>query len=162
MSPLQSVRILELFCERICYLRYSLRTEEAHVYWPISFIRCHSLRHPGEMGKVDRGVPDGVGEQAQCLIVYASTHRQTWPSLLFLYSKVLGVELLWMEEIGRPRKMKRLAVTLAADEAVRIFHQMDNEFLLIAQLLDGIEQRILEAMRLRGLRCDVCVAIGNF
>ena len=71
MSPLQSVRILELFCERICYLHYSLRTEEAHVYWPISFIRCHSLRHPGEMGKVDRGVPDGVGEQAQCLIVYA-------------------------------------------------------------------------------------------
>ena len=53
MSPLQSVRILELFCERICYLHYSLRTEEAHVYWPISFIRCHSLRHPGEMGKAE-------------------------------------------------------------------------------------------------------------
>ena len=61
-----------------------------------------------------------------------------------------------MEEIGRPREVKRLAVTLAADEVVRIFHHMNGEFLLIAQLLDGIEQRILEAMRLRGLRRHVC------
>jgi|GEM_PF-5403135 len=57
-----------------------------------------------------------------------------------------------MEEIGRPREVKRLAVTLAADEVVRIFHHMNGEFLLIAQLLDCTGLRILEAMRLRGLR----------
>ena len=64
-------------------------------------------------------------------------------SLLFLYGKVLGVDLPWLEEIGRPREVKRLPVTLSPDEVVRIFHQMDGEFLLIAQLLYGTGLRIL-------------------
>ena len=81
--------------------------------------------------------------------ISSSTHRQALSSLLFLYGKVLGIDLPWLEEIGRPREVKRLPVTLSPDEVVRIFHQMDGEFLLIAQLLYGTGLRILEAMRLR-------------
>ena len=81
--------------------------------------------------------------------VSSSTHRQALSALLFLYGKVLGVDLPWLEEIGRPREVKRLPVTLSPDEVVRIFHQMDGEFLLIAQLLYGTGVRILEAMRPR-------------
>ena len=32
---------------------YSLRTEEAYVYWARAFIRFHGLRHPWEMGKAE-------------------------------------------------------------------------------------------------------------
>ena len=53
MPPLQSVRILDQLKERIRYLHYSLRTEEAHVYWARAFIRFHGLRHPKEMGKAE-------------------------------------------------------------------------------------------------------------
>ena len=42
-----------------------------------------------------------------------------------------------------------MPVTLSQDEVARIFHHMDGEFLLIAQLLYGTGLRILEAMRLR-------------
>ena len=32
---------------------YSLRTEEAYVYWARWFIRFHGLRHPAEMGAAE-------------------------------------------------------------------------------------------------------------
>ena len=41
MPPLQSARILDQLRERICYRNYSLRTEEAYVYWAKAFIRFH-------------------------------------------------------------------------------------------------------------------------
>ena len=147
MPPLQSVRILDQLRERIRYLHYSLRTEEAYVYWARAFIRFHELRHPAEMGKAE------VEAFLMWLVakrnVSSSTHRQALSALLFLYVKVLGVELPWLETIGRPREVKRLPVTLSPDEVARIFLQMEGEFLLIAQLLYGTGLRILEAMRLR-------------
>ena len=147
MPPLQSVRILDRLRERIRYLHYSLRTEEAYVYWARAFIRFHDLRHPAEMGKAE------IEAFLMALVtrrnVSSSTHRQALSALLFLYGKVLGAELPWMETIGRPREVKRLPVTLSADEVARIFQHMEGEFLLIAQLLYGTGLRILEAMRLR-------------
>ena len=53
MPPLQSAHILDQLRERICYRNYSLRTEEAYVYWAKAFIRFHDLRHPAEMGKAE-------------------------------------------------------------------------------------------------------------
>ena len=147
LPPLQSLRILDQLRERIRYLHYSLRTEEAYVHWVRGFIRFHELRHPAEMGKAE------VEAFLMWLVakrnVSSSTHRQALSALLFLYVKVLEIELPWLETIGRPRQVKRLPVTLSPDEVARIFLQMDGEFLLIAQLLYGTGLRILEAMRLR-------------
>ena len=147
LPPLQSARVLDQLRERIRYMHYSLRTEEAYVYWAKAFIRFHELRHPAEMGKAE------VEAFLMWLVakrnVSSSTHRQALSALLFLYVKVLGVELPWLETIGRPREVKRLPVTLSPDEVARIFLQMEGEFLLIAQLLYGTGLRILEAMRLR-------------
>ena len=147
MPPLKATRILDQLRERIRYLHYSLRTEEAYVYWARAFIRFHDLRHPAEMGKAE------IEAFLMALVtrrnVSSSTHRQALSALLFLYGKVLGAELPWMETIGRPREVKRLPVTLSADEVARIFQHMEGESLLIAQLLYGTGLRILEAMRLR-------------
>jgi hypothetical protein len=51
MPPLKSFRLLDKLRERIWLLHYSLRTEEAYVYWPRAFIRFHGLGHPAQMGK---------------------------------------------------------------------------------------------------------------
>ena len=85
--------------------------------------------------------------------ISSSTHRQALSALQFLYGKALGADFPWLEEIGRPREVKRLPVKLSQDEVARIFQHMDGEFLLIAQLLYGAGLRILEAMRLRVKRC---------
>ena len=147
MPPLQAPRIVDQLRERIRYLHYSLRTEEAYVYWVKGYIRFHQLRHPADMGKAE------IEAYLIWLVaqrnVSSSTHRQALSALLFLYGRVLGVELPWLETIGRPREVKRLPVTLSPDEVGRILQHMDGEFLLLAKLLYGTGLRILEAMRLR-------------
>jgi integrase len=147
MPALQSPRLLDQVRERIRYLHYSLRTEEAYVHWVKGFIRFHQRRHPAELSKVD--VEDYLMFLANERKVSASMHRQALSALLFLYSKVLLVELPWLEEIGRPREVKRLPVVLSMDEVKRILQQMSGEHLLVAQMLYGTGMRILEALRAR-------------
>ena len=88
--------------ERIRYLHFSLRTEEAYVYWARTYIRFHDLRHPADMGKTE------IESLLMALVnkrnVSSSMHRRALSALLFLYGKVLGIELPWMETIGRPRE----------------------------------------------------------
>jgi hypothetical protein len=43
---LKSTRLLDQLREQIRYLHYSLRTEEAYVYWVKKFIYFHHKRHP--------------------------------------------------------------------------------------------------------------------
>jgi integron integrase len=69
--------------------------------------------------------------------------------LLFFYGKVLGVDLPWLGEIGRPRAEKRLPVVLTRDEVDCILQRLDGEHRLFAQLLYGTGMRISEGLQLR-------------
>jgi len=51
--PLRSTRLLDQLRERISYAHYSLRTEQANVYWVRSFVHFHGLRHPRQMGAAE-------------------------------------------------------------------------------------------------------------
>ena len=81
--------------------------------------------------------------------VAASTHKQALSALLFFYGKVLGVDLPWMKEIGRPRTKRRLPVVLSPDEVARLLCFLDGEHRLFAQLLYGTGMRINEGLQLR-------------
>lgn len=50
LPPLQSKRILDQVRERVRYLHYSIRTEEAYLYWIRFYIRWSGMRHPRDMG----------------------------------------------------------------------------------------------------------------
>ena len=43
LPPLRSVKILGQLRERIRYLHYSLRTEQAYVHWVLAFIRSQGV-----------------------------------------------------------------------------------------------------------------------
>jgi hypothetical protein len=55
LPPLQSARLLDQLRERIRYLHYSIRTEQANVHWVRAFVRFHRMRHPREMGQLKVG-----------------------------------------------------------------------------------------------------------
>jgi integron integrase len=147
LPALRSVKVLDQLRERIRYLHYSRRTEEAYVYWVRAFIRFHGLRHPAELGggEVERYLSWLVNERS----VAATTHRQALSALLFFYGKVIGVDLPWMAEIGRPRVQRRLPVVLSRDEVVKTLTFMSGEHRLLAHLLYGTGLRIAEALQLR-------------
>lgn len=147
LPPLKSTRLLDQLRERIRALQYSLRTEEAYVYWCRAFIRFHRLRHPAEMGgpEVEAFLTWLASERG----VSVSTHRQALSALLFLYGKVLGVQLPWMDTIARPQPRRRLPVVLSAQEVAAVLALMEGEHRLLAQVLYGTGMRLTEGLRLR-------------
>jgi integron integrase len=78
-----------------------------------------------------------------------SSHRQALSALLFLYGKVLGRQLPWMAEIGRPVPKRRLPVVLSSDEVSAVLQRLDGVHGLLARLLYGTGLRIEEALQLR-------------
>jgi integron integrase len=147
LPPLKSVRVLDQLRERIRYLHYSIRTEEAYVYWVRAFIRFHGRRHPSTLGGAE--VEQFLSWLANDREVAPSTHKQALSALLFFYGKVLGVNLPWMTEIGRPRSQKRLPVVLSPLEVARICALLAAEHRLFAHLLYGTGMRITEGLQLR-------------
>jgi hypothetical protein len=109
--PLRSRRLIDQVRERVRYLHYSLRTEEAYVYWARRFIRFHDLRHPRTLGAPE--VERFLSYLATQKNVSASTHKQALAGILFLYRQVLDVDLPWMQEIGRPRTREHIPVVLS-------------------------------------------------
>ncbi|MCO5123803.1 MAG: integron integrase [Rhizobacter sp.] len=147
LPPLKAAKLLDQVRERIRYLHYSIRTEQSYVHWVRAFVRFHGLRHPRDMGgpEVESFLSWLAGERR----VAVATHKQALSALLFLYQRVLGLDLPWMSEIGRPRSSTRLPAVLARDEVARLFAAIDAEHLLLAQLLYGTGMRITEAIGLR-------------
>jgi site-specific recombinase XerD len=93
---------------------YSLRTEDAYVYWARWFIRFHGLRHPAEMGTAE--VQAFLSYLANDRKVAASTHKQALCALLFLYKQVLQMELPWMEQLRWPNRPPRRPTVLTPAE----------------------------------------------
>jgi integron integrase len=145
--PLQSRRLLDQVRERIRYLHYSLSTEQAYVYWVRWYIRFHGVRHPKEMGQqeVERFLTMLADERK----VSPSTHRQALSALLFLYQQVLGIDLPWLQHIGRPVPHKRIPTVLTREEVHKVLDLMRGETALLARLLYGTGMRHAEGLNLR-------------
>ena len=147
LPPLQAPRLLDQVRERVRYLHYSLRTEQAYVHWVRAFVRFHRMRHPREMGQPE--VEAFLSWLAAERRVAVSTHRQALSALLFLYQKVFGQHLPWMQSIGRPHRPPRLPVVLSLAEVARVLALLQGEQRLLAQLLYGTGMRIAEVLHLR-------------
>jgi len=140
-------RLLDQVRAAIRYKHYSLRTEQAYVYWIRYFIRQQGMRHPREMGAEE--VQSFLSWLADDRSVAPSTHNQALSALLFLYKQVLNVDLPWMQEIGRPKKRERVPVVLSRGEAARVLNAMEGAEGDLARLLYGTGMRLMEGLRLR-------------
>ena len=87
LPPLQSARLLDQVHERIRYLHYSIRTEQAYVHWVRAFVRHHHMRHPREMGHAE--VQAFLSWLAADRQVAVSTHRQA------LREQLARARVLW-------------------------------------------------------------------
>ncbi|MEP6792282.1 MAG: integron integrase [Ramlibacter sp.] len=144
---LQSPRLLDQLRERLRYLHYSLRTEQTYLYWSRFFIRFHGLRHPRDMGKPQ--VEAFLTMLATERKVSVSTHRQALSALLFLYKEVLGIQLPWLDEIGRPVTSRRIPSVLTVSEVQRVLGFIEGEVGLLARLVYGTGMRLMESLALR-------------
>ena len=130
-------------------LHYSRRTERAYSGWAERFL--------SQVGRTDAESLDGVGEnEVKAFLtelavegnVAASTQNQALSALLFLFQKVLGRELEFVDAV-RAQKPSRVPVVLSRDETGRVLSELGGRDLLMAQLLYGAGLRHLECLRLR-------------
>lgn len=147
LPPLRAPRLLDQVRERVRMLHYSPRTEKAYLHWCRAFVRFHGLRHPASMGGPE--VEAFLTHLAAVRGLAPSSHRQALSALLFLYGKVLGHELPWMQQIGRPVPRRRLPVVLGVEEVRAVIGCLSGVHRLLAQLLYGTGIRISEATGLR-------------
>lgn len=143
----RTLKLIETVVQRLRYMHYSLRTEQAYVFWVRGFVRWSGMRHPRTMGASE--VQAYLIMLANERKVSASTHRQALSALLFLYREVLSVDMPWMQELGRPTPQKRLPVVLTHGEVEAVLLKMSGVSALLGQLLYGTGMRLLEGVRLR-------------
>ncbi|MGS0756840.1 phage integrase N-terminal SAM-like domain-containing protein [Roseateles sp. GG27B] len=113
-----------------------MSTEDAYVHWCKAFILFHDKQHPKDLGGAE--VESFLTWLANERGVAPATHKQALSALLFLYTKVLGMNLPWMQEIGRPRVKRRLPVVLSRAtryKAAAVLRHLDGVQLPFAQQL---------------------------
>jgi integron integrase len=126
---------------------YSHLTERAYTAWIRRFIEFHRSRDPVEMGA------DEIGAYLTYLAIERKvappTQNQALNALLFLYRRVLGIELAWIGDVVRAKKNARLPVVLTVDEVQAVLAELQGVYWLIASLLYGSGLRLMECLRLR-------------
>lgn len=127
--------------------RYSYLTEKAYVGWIRRYIVFHKRSHPADLS----------GEHVEAFLTHlaierrvsASTQTQALNALLFLYRRVLGVDLPWLQGVVRAKKPARLPVVLSAEEVQATLAELQGTYWLIGSLLYGSGLRLMECLRLR-------------
>ena len=123
LPPLRSVKVLDQLRERIRYLHYSLRTEQAYVN-NSCLHPFHGVRHPATLGS----------SEVEAFLSWLANERGFG---LHASSGIGGLAVLLrqgavhgsarLQEIGRPRPSRRLPVVLTPDEVVRILGFLEGE-----------------------------------
>ena len=102
--------LLQEVRNRLRLKHYSIRTEQAYLYWIRRYIVESGKVHPRELGGL--AVEGFLSKLATRDQVSASTQNQALSALLFLYREVLGLNLPWMENVVRARHSRKLPVVL--------------------------------------------------
>jgi integron integrase len=140
-------RLLDRMREALRVQHYSYRTEQSYLDWARRYILFHDKRHPKDMGAPE--VSAFLTYLATERKVAAPTQNQAKAALLFLYKRVLGVELPWLDEVVQAQVRKRLPVVLTPREVRALLHELNGTMWLIVSLLYGSGLRLLEGLRLR-------------
>ena len=146
--PADHLLLLDDLRSKIRARHLSHRTEQAYASWVERYIRFHRGRHPAHMGtpEIDAFLTYLSAHRG----VAASTHSQAASALLFLYRRVLGVEVERPgSQVVRARTPTRLPVVLTPTEVRSVLDRMQGTHRIIATLLYGSGMRLMECMRLR-------------
>ncbi len=139
--------LLEAVRNTLHRLHYSPRTEESYLHWIRAFIRFHDGRHPRDMGALEATA--FLNHLAVQRRVSASTQNQALCALVFLYKRVLSLEMPAPEGLERARRPEHRPAVLSRREVQTLLEARHPLFRFIAEILYGSGFRRLECLALR-------------
>jgi site-specific recombinase XerD len=104
----QEPKLLELVRQKIRLKHYSIRTEESYIRWIKRYIYFHEKKHPKDMGRAE--IEAFLSDLAIRGKVSASTQNQAFSALLFLYVKVLNIDVFDNIDAFRAKKPHRFDI----------------------------------------------------
>ena len=140
-------RLLDQVRETLRVHHYSLRTEQSYLQWIKRYILYHKKRHPREMGQGE--VSAYLTHLAVQRKVSASTQNQALSAILFLYKKVLKLDIGWIDDVVRAKQAQRLPTVMDHDVVIRLLNELNGTQKLLAYLIYGSGLRLMEALRIR-------------
>ena len=132
--------------EELRLRHYALDTEQAYLGWIRRFIKFQGSQELEKFGENELKL--FLTELAVVGNVAASTQNQALSALLFLYEKVFGRELEFLDAV-KSKKPERRPTVLSQDEIARLYPLFGGRHQLIFQLLYGSGLRHREGLRLR-------------
>ena len=126
---------------------YSLNTEDQYVAYVKHFIIFHDKRHPRELGAQE--IRAYLTHLAVDKHVAASTQNVALSALLFLYRKVLGMDLPFIDGIQHAVRPETIPAVFTRQEATQILANIHGVHRLMASLLYGCGLRLTECLQLR-------------
>lgn len=140
--------LIEQIRNTIAFLHYSRKTEKSYIGWIVRYLRFYDYKvHPKDLGELD--IQRFLTHLATEGNVAAATQRQALNAIVFLYKKVLKIELGDFSQFTRPKKPRRLPVVLSRDEVDLVMQGLSGVHWLVAMLLYGAGLRLNEALSLR-------------
>lgn len=143
----RSPKLLDQLRAAIRVRGYSLSTERTYVHWCRRFILFHGKRHPRDMAAAE--VEAYLTHLAVERNVSSSTQNQALAAILFLYQRVLELDLPWLAGIVRAKPSQRVPAVLSQDETARLLRNVRGIEGVVLRLLYGTGMRLMEALRLR-------------
>ena len=126
---------------------YSIRTERTYVDWIQRYILFHNKRHPKDMGGPE--INAFLSHLATNRNVAASTQNQALNAIIFLYKRVLEIDIAEIGDVIRAKKPKRLPEVLSVRETAALLSRFSGTKKLMAELIYATGMRIIELVRLR-------------
>jgi len=163
-KPVNKPKLLDQMRNTLRLHQYSHDTERAYLHRVKRFIIFHGKKHPKTMGKAE----------VEAYLTYLAVKRHVSPStqnlalsaILFLYHKVLGIDLPWLDDVVRAKPKRRMPVVLSVQEVQSLLDHCRTAQLLPLQLLYGSGLRSSECLSLRigdidFSRCSIRVHAGK-
>jgi len=126
---------------------YSLRTEQAYLYWTRKFLAFFPHLSPHNLGASQ--VTTFLTHLAVESNLAASSQNQALSALLFFFRQVLNRELPWMQNLIWAKKPKKIPTVFTRQEVKLVLSQLSGLKWLMASLLYGAGLRLMECLRLR-------------
>jgi integron integrase len=139
--------LLDRVRRAIAGMHYSARTERAYVYWIRRFVLHHGMRHPATMGVPE--IRSFLSHLAVAGRVSPLTQNQARNALVFLYRRVLHIDLPDVDRIERAKAPRHLPTVLSREEVRRVLAALQGTPRLVCQILYGAGLRLMECLRLR-------------
>ncbi len=141
------MKLLDQVRDVIRKKHYSIRTEKAYMDWTKRYVLFHKKRHPKDMG--EKEISQFISHLAADRRVASSAQNQALNAIVFLYKRVLNIELGNFGHMERAKKPEKLPTVMARKEVTQVLSSMSSVNQLMAKLLYGCGLRLMECVRLR-------------